>query len=104
MVVDCRDPKLLKGRYFDSLNRRPNDKCINQVIARYNLQWLATLFNEQGIHYGDFSLRVDPHTPLQARDNYAGREEAGSACGPFVWLIAKEVAQYIVECNEDGKT
>jgi hypothetical protein len=43
---------------------------------------------------------IDANMPKQHMHNLCENEE-GSACGPFVWAIVKEYAQYIVECRED---
>jgi hypothetical protein len=43
---------------------------------------------------------IDANIPKQHIHNNCQNEE-GSACGPFVWAMVKEYAQYIVECRDD---
>ena len=40
--------------------------------------------------------------PSQVRDNAAREVDGGSACGPMVWALAKELVQYILDCREDA--
>lgn len=107
IVVDCRGQSL-KARYLDSLNQTADTLTTNKVVAWYLLQGLQLLLNKDAQHHrydevieADFT--VEPNAPHQGTHNILWHVESGSACGPFVWLMAKEFTQYIVDCNNDGK-
>jgi hypothetical protein len=48
----------------------------------------------------DLKFVIDDNVPKQHLHNQGSGEE-GSACGPFVWALVREILQYIVECRED---
>jgi hypothetical protein len=101
MVVDCRT-SVLKGRYYDSKDNNPAaDRITNMNVARHLLHGLKLLFQDVP-GFEEINYTIEEHTPLQGRGNKSGFLDGGSACGPFVFLIIKEIVQYIVECYEDG--
>jgi hypothetical protein len=102
MVVDCRGP-LLKGYYLDSLHNEANANNMNQFIALMILEGVQILLNNAQYTCSGVDLIVDPYAPSQSRHNRSKKTDGGSACGPFVYLMAKEFCQYVLECGEDGK-
>jgi len=101
MIVDCRSP-VLRGHYLDSTHRTVDHDSLNQHAAKYLLHGLQILLNEGNYRYTGVELYVDDNAPLQGRHNSNRRLDGNGACGPFVYLIAKEFSQYIVECHEDN--
>jgi hypothetical protein len=102
MLVDCRGPSL-KGHYLDSLHNSANATSISQVIGEMILQGLQILLNNESYRYSDVEFIVDPHAPSQSLHNQSRKTDGGSACGPFVYLMAKEICQFVVECGEEGR-
>jgi hypothetical protein len=102
MVVDCRGDVLV-GHYLDSMHTEFDMNSLNCLVATYLLVGLRLMLNEDNGHkYNGIETRFDPNVPHQSRNNAYGYADGDSACGPFVWLMAKEFTQYIVECKEDG--
>jgi hypothetical protein len=101
-VVDCRH-KALNIRYFDSYGvngHQENLKALPDVL--FGLHYI---FENIRREYHDFTrtnVEVDENVPSQWTDNPCTDDKAG-ACGPFVYAIAKESTQYIVECREDAE-
>jgi hypothetical protein len=107
MIVDCRPAgngqlSQLTGFYLDSLFNFEHSKVLNQCVANYILTGVQMMFNNTTFTFAGTRLLVDRHTPSQVRHNH-NQMDGGSACGPFVWLMAKEFIQYIVECHENNK-
>jgi hypothetical protein len=103
MVVDCRT-SVIKGRYYDSKDNNPAAGLkMNMKIARELLHGLKLLFQAHVPSFEEMEYNTEEHTPLQVRNNKSGSLDGGSACGPFVFLIIKEIMQYIVDCYENGK-
>ncbi|KAG9190896.1 hypothetical protein G6011_08984 [Alternaria panax] len=106
MIVDCRTPET-PALYLDSIHRNMNyGKSANMNVAEHILVGLRLLFqrergNECKAQHVIFN--VDTNAPSQRSENKSGGVEGGSACGPFVFLIVKELVQYIIECREEGK-
>jgi hypothetical protein len=99
IAVDCRGD-VLQGYYFDFLSNTP-DRSENLCISKHLLMGVALLLNKDE---NKFNLSIAPpmwidgNAPSQSRrDNTYAFFDGGNACGPFVWLIAKELTQYIVE-------
>jgi hypothetical protein len=106
LIVDRREVnRQLKGYYLDSQYNNKYTRNPNQVVARYILPGLQTMLNENSSHNYDYGFEfiVDPNAPSQRLHNQSGVEDGNSAYSPFVWLMAKESTQYIVECREGGK-
>jgi hypothetical protein len=102
LIVDCRNPNALEGRLLDSMCSFQNPNSEVQRVAHHLLGGLHRLAID--IHLPRTqapSLVIDSHTPSQTRDNACTRDGM-SACGPFVFAIAKEFTRYIVECQEDN--
>jgi hypothetical protein len=106
MIVDCRTPDM-RALYFDSMHNNTNQGFSpNMEVSRHILVGLRLLCQTKFDNAGkpdDILFYIDPNTPLQRDDNKSGRIEGGSACGPFIFLIVKELVQYIIECHEEGK-
>jgi hypothetical protein len=104
MVVDCRH-SALKGYYLDSMDSIESQYSLNQLLALYILRGLQLLLNDDGHKHSGVSkddIIVDGEAPSQGSDNANSMKDGLGACGPFIWLMAKEYTQYIVECKEDG--
>jgi hypothetical protein len=108
MVVDCRG-STLSAVYLDSLrNNIRNGMSRNMQVARCLLLGLKLVEAKlsdttTSIDPATMTFTIDPNTPSQRHDNESGIEEHISACGPFVFLIVKEIVQFIVECHEERK-
>ncbi|KAF2824756.1 hypothetical protein CC86DRAFT_468072 [Ophiobolus disseminans] len=100
IIVDCRSD-VLTGHYLDSLHNTPNFNSLNHLAAHYVLRGLQLLLNDSGHKYGKVDLKFERNAPLQGRHNANRGLDGGGACGPFVWLMAKEYSQYIVECRHE---
>jgi hypothetical protein len=108
MVVDCR-ATVVSARYLDSLhNNTANGMSRNMQVTEcllLGLQVLQAKYTSTALSNSPtrIPLYVDPNTPSQRYNNKSGHREGISACGPFIFLIVKEIVQYIVECHEEGK-
>jgi hypothetical protein len=61
------------------------------------------MFNRGKHRFSTSQFLVDANTPSQKFGNLSQEADGGSACGPFVWLMAEEFVQWAVEIWEDGK-
>ncbi|KAF1829644.1 hypothetical protein BDW02DRAFT_138893 [Decorospora gaudefroyi] len=106
IVVDCREP-ILKTRYFDSDAEDRHQgtlKAANLILSGLcgNLNYARPgCYNEDpDVHARNATIELRP--PTQWTHNTCTRDK-GASCGPFVYGIAKEMCQYIVECREDSQ-
>jgi hypothetical protein len=101
LAIDCRTP-IVTWRHFDSYGRGgwPDNKETVPIICVGLNRILQELRPNYYSHEEDSCW--DSQTPSQSYDN-ACISDSGGACGPFVYAIAKELTQYIVECHEDEK-
>jgi hypothetical protein len=102
MVVDCRE-RIPHTHYFDSDGIDGNKKTphFSLFVVLEGLSQVPE--NIRPGHY-DFEANhpvIDKNVPNPWKENACTADKAG-ACGPFVYGIAKEVTQYIVECREDA--
>jgi hypothetical protein len=99
MVVDCRHD-VLRSFYFDSMDSdlKTQTPSLNRLVAAYLLHSLRLMLNKDE----KISMTIDGEAPSQKNNNANSEKDGVGACGPFVWLMAKEYTQYIVECKEDG--
>ena len=44
---------------------------------------------------------VDIFAPHQEHSNRSDSEKHSSACGPFIWEMSREIAQYVIDCREE---
>jgi hypothetical protein len=100
LIVDCHTPHL-QGHYFDSWKEQGYSANLPVVREVMMGLWRFFKYDRPGYYASqDTKLTIDANVPKQHLHNRRSGEE-GSACGPYVWALVKEVVQYIVECRED---
>ncbi|KAH7392112.1 hypothetical protein DE146DRAFT_661730 [Phaeosphaeria sp. MPI-PUGE-AT-0046c] len=102
LVIDLRNHERLRVRRFDSLCSAGSSSAhANKAVAKDILSGVKRVL---AVHDGlgrwqdSAAGSVDKNTPNQMADN-ACKHDGGGACGPFVWAMAKELAQYIIDAK-----
>lgn len=92
------------GYYLDSLHNTSDPNSVSQCVAEYVLKGLEIMMHTHGREVKGIDFIIESNTPRQ--DSPLGNRNCASdgfsACGPFVWLMAKEYSLYIVECLESN--
>ncbi|KAI8936700.1 hypothetical protein NX059_007092 [Plenodomus lindquistii] len=101
LIFDCRGPNLV-ARYLDSMPPPKGSSSDNMWAAQCIHEGMVLLQQHHDpARYAESSLEFMRNTPHQMSNNACVEDGAG-ACGPFLYLIAKDIVQYIVECKEDS--
>lgn len=102
MIIDPRLAEI-HGHYYDSWHGEGFAENIEvaQGILK-GLRRMISYSNEPNRYVPDPMFINDPNAPHQFEHNACGSVDGNGACGPFVWAITKEFAQYIVDASEDS--
>ena len=97
LVIDCTQDVLV-GHYFDSWRDGYGDcpEVGNSILQ--GVGKVRSYFSSDDDASPDTMFLIAPNTPDQYHDNTCKRDGLG-ACGPFVWAMAKEWIQYIIDCK-----
>jgi len=98
LVVDCRRGDKLVCSYFDSLNPKHVQQTNNFKVTKHVLLALKYVL---GMPQRP-SLTVAHEAPHQiSSQNLSHALDGGSACGPFIWEISRQICQHIADCMDD---
>ena len=99
LVVDCRRGDTLCCNYFDSLNPKRVQQTNNFEVTKHIL---LALKNVLGTRQRP-SLTVAHEAPHQtSSQNRSHALDGGSACGPFIWEISRQICQHVADCMDDS--
>jgi hypothetical protein len=101
LIIDLRDADQLHATYFDSWldDGSPRNISAKDTIVN-GVNTILYLSSNQG--RAPPSITVATNVPNQFCDIGCKGDETG-ACAPFVWAMAKEFAQYIIDASNDAR-